>query len=119
MNQTDTPNPLNGRTENVESTILHLARAMKTPTIGKVFEQLAVTARDQGWSHEQYLAAVLDRQVCDREANATALRINGAHFPVVKTLEDFNVCQGTAGSPCGRTVGVPVGGHVISLSTDT
>ncbi|MDI3329202.1 MAG: IS21-like element helper ATPase IstB [Micrococcus sp.] len=90
MTQTDAPNPLNGRAENVESTILHLARAMKTPTIGRVFEQLAVTARDQGWSHEQYLAAVLDRQVCDREANGTALRISGAHFPVVKTLEDFN-----------------------------
>ncbi|GAB3843934.1 IS21-like element helper ATPase IstB [Nesterenkonia populi] len=77
-------------TKDVSSTVAHLARAMKTPTIGKVFEQLADTARDQGWSHEEYLAAVLGRQVADREANGTALRISTARFPARKTLEDFN-----------------------------
>ncbi len=63
---------------------------MKTPTIGRTWEQLAVQARDEGWSHEEYLAAVLARQVADREANGTSLRVAGAHFPAVKTLEDFN-----------------------------
>lgn len=43
------------------------------------------------WSHEEYLAAVLQRQIADREANGTSLRIAGAHFPAVKTLEDFNL----------------------------
>lgn len=33
---------------------------------------------------------MLQRQVADREANGTTLRIAGAHFPQVKTLEDFN-----------------------------
>jgi DNA replication protein DnaC len=33
---------------------------------------------------------VLQRQVADREANGTILRLAGAHFPHVKTLEDFN-----------------------------
>ncbi|MCT1829231.1 IS21-like element helper ATPase IstB [Brevibacterium luteolum] len=74
----------------IESTLGHLVKALKTPTIGKVYAELAETARAQGWSHEEYLAAVLDRQVTDREANGTALRIAGAHFPAVKTLEDFN-----------------------------
>ena len=74
----------------VTATMGYLARALKTPTIGRVWEQLAVTARDEGWSHEEYLAAVLQRQVADREANGTSLRIAGAHFPAVKTLEDFN-----------------------------
>lgn len=74
----------------VTATMGYLARALKTPTIGRVWEQLAVTARDEGWSHEEYLAAVLQRQVADREANGTSLRIAGAHFPSVKTLEDFN-----------------------------
>lgn len=74
----------------IESALGHLVKALKTPTIGKVYAELAETARAQGWSHEEYLAAVLDRQVTDREANGTALRIAGAHFPAVKTLEDFN-----------------------------
>lgn len=74
----------------IESTIGHLVKALKTPTIGRVYADLATTARTEGWSHEEYLAAVLDRQVTDREANGTALRVAGAHFPGVKTLEDFN-----------------------------
>ena len=75
----------------LEATIEHLARAMKMPTIRRTWKQLAGQARDEGWSHEEYLAAVLQRQVADREANGTTLRIAGAHFPSVKTLDDFNV----------------------------
>lgn len=74
----------------ITATMAYLARALKTPTIGKVWAQIAEQARTDGWSHEEYLAAVLSRQVADREANGTALRIAGAHFPAVKTLEDFN-----------------------------
>lgn len=74
----------------LEATIEHLARAMKMPTIRRTWKQLAEQARDQGWSHEEYLAAVLQRQVADREASGTALRIAGAHFPSMKTVEDFN-----------------------------
>lgn len=73
------------------ATLGYLARALKAPTIGRVWEDLAATARGEGWSHEEYLAAVLQRQVADREANGTSLRIAGAHFPAVKTLEDFNL----------------------------
>lgn len=74
----------------LEATIEHLARAMKMPTIRRTWKQLAGQARDEGWSHEEYLAAVLQRQVADREASGTALRIAGAHFPSRKTVEDFN-----------------------------
>ena len=68
----------------------YLTRALKAPTIGRVWEQLATTAREEDWSHEEYLTAVLQRQVADRESNGTTLRIRRAHFPAVKTLEDFN-----------------------------
>ncbi|RFA11747.1 hypothetical protein B7R22_17995 [Subtercola boreus] len=73
------------------STIAYLARVLKTPTIGRVWEELGDTARDAGWSHEEYLATVLQRQVADREAHGTSLRIGGAHFPHVKTLDEFNL----------------------------
>ena len=73
------------------ATLAYLTRALKVPTIARIWEQLADTARQESWTHEEYLAAVLARQVADREANGTSLRISGAHFPAVKTLEDFNV----------------------------
>lgn len=65
----------------LEATIEHLARAIKMPTIRRTWKQLADQARDEGWSHEEYLAAVLQRQVADQEASGTTLRIAGEHFP--------------------------------------
>ena len=80
-----------GRTgKDAVSEIAYLTRVLKTPTIGRTFEELAESAREGGWSHEEYLAAVLARQVADREASGTAIRMAGAHFPAIKTLEDFN-----------------------------
>jgi len=77
--------------EKIASQIAYLARALKTPTIGRVWSELAGHARDENWSHEEYLAAVLARQNAERESAGTMMRIRTAHFPQVKTLEDFNL----------------------------
>src|SRR3954449_7752352 len=71
--------------------LAYLTRALKTPTIARVWEDLAAQARDRNWSHEEYLTAVLERQVADRESAGTTMRIRTAHFPQVKTLEDVNL----------------------------
>lgn len=75
--------------KDVRSELAFLARELKTPVIGQTYQQLADQARGDGWSHEEYLAAVLGRQVASRTANGTRLRISSAHFPSVKTIEDF------------------------------
>lgn len=77
--------------EGLEAKIAYLTRVLKTPTIGRVWEDLATTAREANWSHEEYLTAVLERQVADRESAGNTMRIRTAHFPQVKTLEDFNL----------------------------
>jgi len=69
------------------SMLAYLTRVLKTPTIGAFWEELAEQARDQNWSHEEYLAALLQRQVADRESKGTTMRIRTAHFPAIKTLE--------------------------------
>jgi DNA replication protein DnaC len=51
---------------------------------------LAEQARDANWTHEEYLAAVLSREVAAREASGAATRIRSAGFPTRKSLEDFN-----------------------------
>ena len=78
-------------TPEVSSQLAYLSRALKMPTIARTWEDIAAQARDQGWSHEEYLAAVLQRQASDREASGSRMRIQTAHFPAIKTLEDFNV----------------------------
>ena len=76
--------------ERIASQLAFLTRVLKMPTIAKTWAEIADQARDLGWSHEQYLAAVLERQAADREAAGTMMRIRTAHFPAMKTLEDFN-----------------------------
>jgi DNA replication protein DnaC len=71
------------------SEIAYLARELKTPVITETFAALGDQAREQAWSHEEYLAAVLGRQVASRTANGTRLRLAAAHLPAVKTMEDF------------------------------
>ena len=72
------------------SQIEYYARALRAPRISEAFRRLGDQARDAGWSHEEYLAAVLSKEVSEREASGAALRIKAARFPGHKTLEDFN-----------------------------
>ncbi|MGH3932653.1 MAG: IS21-like element helper ATPase IstB [Pseudonocardiaceae bacterium] len=75
----------------IASMIAYLTRVLKMPTIGRSWEDLAAQARDENWAHEEYLAVMLQRQVADRESAGSIMRIRAAHFPAVKTLEDFNL----------------------------
>lgn len=75
--------------KDITGEVAFLARELKTPVISESFGVLAEQARTEGWSHEEYLAAVLGRQVASRTANGARLRVAAAHFPSPKTLEDF------------------------------
>jgi DNA replication protein DnaC len=68
----------------------YLAAALKAPRITEAAQRLAGQARDAGWTHEDYLAAVLEREVSARNASGAQLRIRAAGFPSRKTLEDFD-----------------------------
>jgi DNA replication protein DnaC len=70
--------------------IHYLAAALKAPRITEAAQRLADQARDTGWTHEDYLAAVLEREVSARNASGAQLRIRAAGFPARKTLEDFD-----------------------------
>jgi DNA replication protein DnaC len=68
----------------------YLAGALKAPRITEAAGRLADQARDANWTHEDYLAAVLEREVSARSASGGRLRIRAAGFPAVKTLDDFD-----------------------------
>lgn len=70
--------------------ITYLAAALKAPRIIEAATRLADQARDAGWTHEDYLAAVLEREVSARNASGAELRIRAAGFGSRKTLEDFD-----------------------------
>ncbi|WP_285250398.1 ATP-binding protein, partial [Pseudarthrobacter sp. fls2-241-R2A-168] len=70
--------------------IEYYSRAMKAPRIREAATRLADQAREGGWTHEEYLAAVLSREVAAREASGAEIRARAAGFPARKSVEDFN-----------------------------
>src|SRR3954471_9499430 len=70
--------------------IHYLAAALKEPRIVEAAGRLADQARDAGWTHEDYLAAVLEREVSARNASGAKRPVPAAGFGAVKTLEDFD-----------------------------
>jgi DNA replication protein DnaC len=72
------------------SDIAFLCRALKAPSMAAAIERLAEKARAEGWSHEEFLAACLDREVAARQTHGGEARVKGARFTAHKTLEDFD-----------------------------
>jgi len=57
--------------------------------VGSQFLLMAEEAVKQKQGHLSYLEALLGAEVEDRYQHGVARRITEAHFPKVKTLEDF------------------------------
>jgi DNA replication protein DnaC len=70
--------------------LVFLTRALKAPTLRSSVARLAERARAEGWSHEEFLAACLQREVAAREAHGGEGRIRAARFPARKSLEEFD-----------------------------
>src|ERR1043165_6017940 len=77
-------------TDEAAKQLHYLAVSLKAPRILESASRLADQARDAGWTFEDYLAAVLEREVSARNASGAQLRIRAAGFATIKTLEDFD-----------------------------
>jgi DNA replication protein DnaC len=72
------------------SELVFLTRALKAPTLRDSAARLAERARAESWSHEEYLAACLQREVAARDAHGGESRIRAARFPARKSIEEFD-----------------------------
>ena len=70
--------------------VAFLAAQLKAPRITEAATRLADQARSDQWDYEDYLVAVLEREVSARSASGSELRIKAAGLPARKTLEDFS-----------------------------
>jgi DNA replication protein DnaC len=77
-------------TRDLTGELAFLTRALKAPTLGDAAGRLADRARAENWSHEEFLAACLQREVAAREAHGGEGRIRTARFPARKSLEEFD-----------------------------
>jgi DNA replication protein DnaC len=74
----------------VTAELVYPTRALKAPTLRDAAGRLAERARAEGWSHEEFLAACLQREVAARESHGGEGRIRAARFPARKSLEEFD-----------------------------
>jgi DNA replication protein DnaC len=77
-------------TRDLTAELAFLTRALKAPTLRQSVARLAERARTEGWSHEEFLAACLQREVAARQAHGGEGRIRHARFPARKSLEEFD-----------------------------
>jgi DNA replication protein DnaC len=72
------------------------ARALKMPGLLRSYETLARQAREERWTHEEYLHEVLAIEIQSRAESAVRQRIRDARFPEPKTLDtfDFHASEG-------------------------
>jgi DNA replication protein DnaC len=77
-------------TRDLTGELAFLTRALKAPTLRQSVARLAERARAEGWTHEEFLAACLQREVAAREAHGGEGRIRAARFPARKSLEEFD-----------------------------
>jgi DNA replication protein DnaC len=72
------------------SELAHLFRALKAPAAARAFPALADRAREESWSYEKFLQALLATEVSVRDSHGGENRIKAARFPARKTLEEFD-----------------------------
>ena len=82
--------PAKTTTKDVEAELAYLTRALKAPTLREALPRLLERAHSYGWSHAEFLAACLEREVTARAAHGGELRVKAAKFPARKSLEEFD-----------------------------
>jgi DNA replication protein DnaC len=76
-----------------EAGIRQSCKVLRLPTLGAEFGRMAEEAARNKQSHLGYLEALLDAEVDERERRTIQRRITDAHFPRLKTLEEFDFSQ--------------------------
>src|SRR3954447_12469761 len=72
------------------SGLAYLCRALKAPSLAAAVERMGERARTENWSHEEFLAACLEREVASRADHGGENRIRAARFPARKTIDHFD-----------------------------
>lgn len=72
-----------------QAAIRDYAKQLRLPTLGTQFVPLAEQAIKAKQSHVSYLEALLVAELEEREHNTVARRLQEAHLPKLKTLEEF------------------------------
>jgi DNA replication protein DnaC len=84
-----------------ENVIAQYCKALRLPTVAGQATRLAAQAERERHSYLGYLEAILTAEVEERERHAVRRRLQEAHLPRVKTLEEFDFSKAPSVSAAG------------------
>lgn len=64
-------------------------KKLRIPTIAKNYQKMAEDAASASMDYTDYLFALVEAEICQREGNIRKRRLAGARFPLEKTLDSF------------------------------
>lgn len=70
-------------------------RRLKLRRIRQLAPELCATARTQRWRPEEFLRVLVSEECAARDESNRVLRVRTANFPVLKTLDDFDLSVST------------------------
>lgn len=91
---TTTPKPAAPKTVPPLPTDLDVGlRRLKLATVRRTAAEVLLTAKTQRWTPEEVLRTLVEAEIAARDASNAANRLKAAAFPVVKTLDGFDVAS--------------------------
>jgi DNA replication protein DnaC len=70
--------------------LLAMLKRVRLPTVANVLPQFIERAAAEGWSHRDFLAAIIAEEVAHRETTRIQRSATLARFPYLKTIEEFD-----------------------------
>ena len=74
-------------------------RRLKLAAMRQLAPELLLTAKTQRWAPEEVLRALVEAEVAARDASNERARLKAAGFPVLKTLEEFDLAASSIPAP--------------------
>src|SRR5690625_884869 len=74
-------------------------RRLKLAAMRQLAPELLVTAKTQRWTPEEVLRALVEAEITARDASNERARLKAAAFPVLKTVEEFDLAASSIPAP--------------------
>jgi len=74
-------------------------RRLKLAAMRQLAPELLVTAKTQRWAPEEVLRTLVEAEISSRDASNARARLKATGFPVVKTIEEFDVTASSIPAP--------------------
>lgn len=74
-------------------------RRLKLASMRRLAPELLVTAKTQRWNPEEFLRTLIDAELTSRDASNARTRMKAAAFPVIKTIEEFDLSASSIPAP--------------------